>query len=68
MLGLGIIVSLGLIDARNGKCFEVGADINSGALVLLLAALTSVISTQVITRFAEAAIEDRQNRAKASGG
>ena len=60
----GALIRLGLIDSKDGKCFEVGSKLNFGSLILLLAALTGMISTQVITRLAEAAIEDRQNRIK----
>jgi hypothetical protein len=53
---------LGLIYSSDGKCFEVGSKLNFGSLILLLAALIGMLSTQIITRLAEAAIEDRQNR------
>ena len=44
------LIRLGLIDSKDGKCFEVGLKLNYGSLILLLAALTGMISTQVITR------------------
>lgn len=58
------LIKLGLINSSDGKCFEVGSQLNFGSLILLLAALTGMLSTQIITRLAEAAIEDRQNRIK----
>ena len=56
------LTRLGLIYSSDGKCFEVGSKLNFGSLILLLAALVGMVSTQIITRLAEAAIEDRQNR------
>ena len=59
-----ILNDLGFIEKKDMLCFEVGADIQFGAYVLLAASITSIITTQIITKLTEVAIEDRENRVK----
>lgn len=59
-----LMISLGLLDASDGKCFYVDAELKYGAFVLIAAALASVWSNQIIVRLAESAIEDREQRSK----
>ena len=57
-------VELGILSPNDAQCFFVRAKMGLGCYWLLLASVFSNISCQFVTRAAEAAIEDRENRVK----
>ena len=59
-----LLNELDILETKDMLCFEVGASIQFGAYILLGASILAIISTQIITTLAEAAIEDRENRVK----